>query len=149
MTKTTSGESVQSAQDAAALPRALRIMVVDDDRDAVLTLTTLLRHEGHEVWAVYRAGDVQLAVKHFDPDVVFLDIGLPDGSGYALAEGIRKEGGYDNERPLLIAITGLYKESSHYSLSKAAGFHHFVTKPFAFDHILSLIAPLTLPQAGR
>ena len=47
----------------------------------VLTLMTLLRHEGHEVRGLHRAQDVMPAVKDFDPDVVVIDVALPDGSG--------------------------------------------------------------------
>ena len=82
----------------------LRILVVDDERDMVLTLTTLLRHEGHVVEAVYRAQDVMRAVKDFDPDVVLVDIALPDGSGYGIAEHIRRRAG--TQRPMIIALTG-------------------------------------------
>ena len=116
-------------------------MVVDDDRDAVTTLRTILVDEGHEVWGVYRAGDVKLAVEHFDPDVVLLDIGLPDGSGYALAHEIRVQRG--EERPTLIAVTGLYIEGPDKSMSKAVGFNHFLTKPYAIDQLVALIRPLT------
>ena len=117
-------------------------MVVDDDRDTVLTLKEILRDEGHEVWGVYRAGDVPLGVKHYDPDVVMLDIALPDGSGYALADTIRAQCGRD--RPMIIALSGLYRERSDKSVSKAIGIDHFLTKPFAIDHLLELIKPLTL-----
>jgi DNA-binding response OmpR family regulator len=141
MTKTL-GESVQPGQDLTGLPRSLRIMVVDDDRDMVLTLKTILRDEGHEVWGVYRAGDVQLGVKHFDPDVLMLDIALPDGSGYALADSIRAQCGRD--RPMIIALTGLYREGPDKSISKSIGIDHFLTKPFATDRLLELITPLTL-----
>src|SRR5688572_28388256 len=112
-----SAESAQLGQPQTPLPRRLRIMVVDDDRDSVLTLKTILAEEGHEVWGVYRAGDVKLGVQHFDPDVVLLDIGLPDGSGYALAEEIRAQ--FGRTRPVLIALTGLYREGPDKSLSKA------------------------------
>ena len=117
-------------------------MVVDDDRDSVLTLKTILAEEGHEVWGVYRAGDVKLGVQHFDPDVLLLDIGLPDGSGYALAQEIRTQCG--PTRPMLIALTGLYREGPDKSLSKAIGFDHFVTKPYDVAHLVKLIQPLAL-----
>jgi DNA-binding response OmpR family regulator len=141
------GESVQTdTQARSALPRRLRIMVVDDDRDSVATLKTLLGEEGHEVWGVYRAGDVKLGVQHFDPDVVLLDIGLPDGSGYALAQDIRAITG--KPRPVLIALTGLYREGPDKSMSKAVGFDHFITKPYDVSYLLKVIAPLALKSAS-
>ena len=123
----------------------LRILIVDDERDMVLTLATLLRHEGHVVEAVYRAQDVMRAVKDFDPDVVVLDIALPDGSGYGIAEHIRRAG---SKRPMIIAQTGIYKRPPHDQLSRIVGCDHFLTKPFEIDQLLRLIAPLTL-ESGR
>ena len=140
-------ESSPAGEPQAPLPRRLRIMVVDDDRDSVLTLKTILGDEGHEVWGVFRAGDVKLGIQHFDPDVVLLDIGLPDGSGYALAEEIRAQIGRD--RPMLIALTGLYREGPDKSLSKAIGFDHFVTKPYDVAHLLHLIRPLALQKKTK
>ena len=139
-----SGESVSSALNAAT--RGLRVLVVDDDADMVVTLQTILRDEGHEVWGVYRAGDVKVGLKHFDPDVVILDIGLPDGSGYALAEEVRAE--FGPHRPLLIAITGLYREDRDNPLFKSIGFDHFLTKPFVIEALLKMIEPRRLPRAG-
>ena len=116
----------------------LRVLVVDDDRDLVLTLSTLLRSEGHDVWGLHRAADVDIGVRHFNPDVVVLDIGLPDGSGYALATAIRANS--KSKRPLLIALTGLYRERVGMPVSKAAGIDHFVTKPYDVSDLLALIA---------
>ena len=125
-------------------PRSLRILIVDDERDTVLTLMTLLRHEGHEVWTLYKAKDVLRAMKHFDPDVVLLDIGLPDGSGFDVAEQIRRA--FGRARPMLIAVTGLYKQGVDKSEVEAVGFDHFITKPFETDLLLRLMAPLQMPQ---
>ena len=125
-------------------PRSLRVLVVDDERDMVLTLMTILRHEGHEIWTLYKAKDVLRAMKHFDPDVVLLDIGLPDGSGFNVAEQIRRA--YGRARPMLIAVTGLYKQGVDKSEVEAVGFDHFITKPFETDLLLRLIAPLQMPQ---
>jgi len=121
--------------------RKLRIIVVDDEHDTVMTLMTLLRHEGHEVWGLYQARDVIHGVRDFDPDVVLLDIALPDGSGYAIAEQIRRRHG--PKRPMVIALTGVYKRAPHDELSRIVGCDHFLTKPFEIDQLLKLIAPLS------
>jgi DNA-binding response OmpR family regulator len=126
--------------------RGLRILVVDDERDTVMTLISLLQDEGHQVEGLYRAQDVLLKVKEFDPDVVVIDIALPDGSGYALAEDIRRRKGH--QRPLLIALTGIYKRPPHDQLSRIVGCDHFLTKPFAIDDLRKLIAPLSRLESG-
>jgi DNA-binding response OmpR family regulator len=64
------------------VPRSLRIIVADDERDTVLTLTMILRDEGHDVQAAYNGSRVLPLVREFDPDVVMLDIALPEKSGY-------------------------------------------------------------------
>ena len=129
-----------SPQPAKA-QRDLRILIVDDERDMVLTLATLLRDEGHVVEGAYRAQGVMRTVKDFDPDVVLLDIALPDGSGYAVAEDIRRRNG--RKRPMLIAVTGVYNRPPHDRLSQICGCDHFLAKPFGIDQLLTLIAPLT------
>jgi DNA-binding response OmpR family regulator len=121
--------------------RRLRILVVDDDRDMVLTLATLLRDEGHQVEEAYTAQAVMPAVKKFDPHVMLVDIALPDGSGYAIAEHIRRRSG---PQPLLIALTGVYNRPPHDRLSRVVGCDYFLTKPFDINQLLKLIAPLTL-----
>ncbi len=128
-----------------AAARPLRIMVVDDEPDTVVTLVTLLRDEGHDVHALYRAKDVVRGVEEYDPDVVLLDIALPDGSGYAVAEEVRRRRG--SKRPLMIAVTGLYKRPPHDRLSRIVGCDHFLTKPFEINELLQLIAPLSRPGA--
>lgn len=128
-----------------AAARPLRIMVVDDEPDTVVTLVTLLRDEGHDVHALYRAKDVVRSVDEYDPDVVLLDIALPDGSGYAVAEEVRRRRG--SKRPLMIAVTGLYKRPPHDRLSRIVGCDHFLTKPFEINELLQLIAPLNRPSA--
>jgi DNA-binding response OmpR family regulator len=125
--------------------RRLRIVVVDDDRDMVATLATLLQDQGHLVKGVYRAQEVMDTIKDVDPDVVLLDIALPDGSGYALAEQIRGRNG--SARPMVIALTGIYNRPPHDRLSRIAGCDYFLTKPFEFGELLRLIQPLTL-QSG-
>jgi|SRR5687768_11178239 len=121
------------------MPTPKRILIVDDERDLVLTLAMLLRDEGHQVRGLHLAQDVMPAVKEFDPDVVVIDVALPDGSGYAIGEQIRAR--YGPGRPLAIAVTGVYMRPPHGQLARIVGCDHFVTKPFDTNHRLNLIAP--------
>ena len=142
---TSSAVSYSGKREPSKASRSLRILVVDDDQDMVLTLATLLRDEGHLVEGVHRAQEVMPAVKKLDPDVVLVDIALPDGSGYSIAENIRRRAG--SSRPMLIAVTGIYNRPPHDRLSRIVGCDHFLTKPFEIDEVLKLIEPLTL-QSG-
>ena len=116
----------------------LRILVADDERDTVYTLMQLLRHDGHDTRGVYKGGDVMPLLESFDPDVVLLDIAMPDASGWDVARDIRRR--YGERRPLLIAISGLYKQSADHILGTMAGFNHFVAKPYDPAALLRLIS---------
>lgn len=119
------------------VPRRLRILVVDDEHDTVLTLMELLREEGHETRGVYKGTDVMAALDAFDPDAVLLDISMPGMSGWEVARVIRAAHG--EKRPLLIALSGVYKLASDHILGELAGFNHYIAKPYDPSVLLALI----------
>jgi DNA-binding response OmpR family regulator len=118
--------------------RPLRVLVVDDNRDEVLTLMEIVRDEGHEARGVYGGRDVLDAVREFNPDVVLLDIGLPDRNGYDIARKIVQQ--YEEQRPRLVAVTG-WKKSSDRMLAQMAGFDHHIAKPYAASEIVAVLKP--------
>lgn len=119
--------------------RALRILLADDDRDATLSLSTLLKLEGYEVRHVYDGNATLEAVREFEPDIVLVDIGMPKLSGYDVARHIRER--YGKERPVLVALTG-WKQASDRILATLAGFQHHVAKPYDPGALLALIRKL-------
>jgi len=123
--------------------KELRILIADDDRDAALTLMTLLRDEGHDVRAVHKGRQALDAVAEFQPDVVLLDIALPELSGWEVARAIK---GRYRKHPLIVGISGEYKSRSDSILSEIIGFDHYLTKPYAIADLVALIAPLRLPK---
>ena len=118
-------------------PQRLRVLVADDEHDTVLTLMELLREEGHETRGVYQGTDVMAAMDAFDPDAVLLDISMPGMSGWEVARAIRAE--YGEKRPLLIAISGVYKLAADQILGKLAGFNHYIAKPYDPSVLLALL----------
>jgi DNA-binding response OmpR family regulator len=128
-----------SAEHADAPRAELRVLVVDDERDAVLTLVALLRDDGYDARGAYRGKEVLDLIRDFAPHAVLLDIGMPDVNGYEVARQIRQRWG--NVAPLLIAVTG-WKQSSDRMLATMAGFDHHVAKPYDPQALLSLLAPL-------
>ena len=114
-----------------------RILVADDDKDTVLSLTALLREEGYNVRGVYRGSEVLQAVFHFAPDIVLLDIGMPHMSGYDVARTLRER--YGSARPVLIAVTGRAGALDR-AQSQAAGFEDHVVKPYDPRALLELLA---------
>ena len=142
------GESVLH-EGGAVPPRALRILIADDDRDSVLMLMMLFRHEGDAVRGIYNGRSVMEAVVDFDPDVLLLDIELPGLSGWEVARTLRQTRG--EVRPMLIGISGEYKQTSDRVLSQILGFDDYLVKPYEFSDLLALIAPLrsSEPQQKR
>jgi DNA-binding response OmpR family regulator len=130
--------------------RRLRIVLADDDRDATLSLATLLKLEGYEVRHVYDGGATLDAVREFEPDVVLVDIGMPKLSGYDVARHVRER--YGKQGPVLVALTG-WKQASDKILATLAGFHHHVAKPYDPGQLLELIRRLERdlgrPDSGR
>jgi DNA-binding response OmpR family regulator len=140
------GESGHS-EGAARGPKSLRVLLADDDQDSTLMLMMLLREEGDEVRAVYSGSKVMGAVLDFDPDAVILDIEMPGLSGWEAARKIRARFGTD--RPLVIGLSGEYKQGSDRILSRILGFNHYLLKPYDFSDLLRLLAPLRYPDADE
>jgi CheY-like chemotaxis protein len=137
-----SSDSSQTAPSAALRP--LCIVVADDDGDAVLSLKMLLREEGHEVHAAYDAKLTLDQVLRHDPDALLLDIALGRGSGFEVAHTIRARHG--DTRPMIIGISGVYKQGSDRILADINGFNHYLVKPYDPEALIALLAPLRLPQ---
>jgi len=127
----------------AQAKRRLRIVVADDDRDAVVTLATILQHEGHDVREVYRGSEVLRMVREFDPDVALIDIGMPGMTGYDVARELRQI--FGGRRPKLIAVTG-WKKASDRIAAQIAGFDHHLAKPFETDALLALLSEVPAHQ---
>lgn len=119
--------------------RRLRILVADDDRDTVVTLSSILQDEGHEVIEVYRGDAVLELARRYKPDTALLDIGMPGLTGFEIARELR-----DNLRdacPVLIAVTA-WKQKSAREMGKLVGFSHYLTKPYAIEELLDILASL-------
>ena len=130
-------------------PRPLRVLIVDDNRDSLLTLGMLCRSEGMEVQMLRRGGEVPAAVAQFVPDVILLDIGMPDRSGFDVAEELTEH--YGEHRPLLIAVTA-YSSEKEREMARLSGFHHFIAKPYDPQTLLRrliLLKPLVSRGGSR
>ncbi|GAB2503797.1 ATP-binding protein [Lysobacter humi (ex Lee et al. 2017)] len=131
-----SGPAPADATAERPAGRAQRVLVVDDNEDAAQTLATLLGFDGH---AVRCAGDGPAALAHldgFEPDIAFLDIGLPGMSGYELAARLRARPGGAGMR--LVALTGWGREEDR-DRARDAGFDHHLTKPVDPQALLALL----------
>ena len=125
--------------------RPLRVLLADDDRDATLSLSTLLKLEGYEVRHVYDGDATLNAVREFEPDLVLIDIGMPKLSGYDVARELRER--YGKAGPMLVALTG-WKQASDRILATLAGFDHHVAKPYDPGALLALIRRFEQERGG-
>ena len=105
----------------------------------VLSLTALLRGEGHEAIGVHHGADVVDTVGDFAPDALLLDIGLPSQNGYEIARILRER--YGSARPIIVAITG-QKRPAERLLADMAGFDFHFTKPFEPKELLATLSSL-------
>jgi len=101
-----------------------RVLVADDNRDSADSLEVLLSILGHEVTVAYDGPSALKAAAACAPDVVLLDIGLPQIDGYEVAKRIR-ERGVDT---LLVAVTG-WAHAEDKRKAFEAGFDVHLTKP--------------------
>lgn len=113
--------------------RPLRILIVDDNVEAALSLAELFQINGHQVEVAHDGHAALARTRAMNPEVMLLDIGLPGMDGYEVARTLRQEGFTDL---LLIAVSG-YREEAE---SKRSGFDHHCVKPVKFAALRELIA---------
>ena len=126
-------------------PTGLRVLLVDDNEDAAMLLSELLRMHGHHVVVVHNGAAALQARVTFVPDVALLDIGLPGMDGYELAKHLRAQ--QPAPRLRLIAITG-YGEAKDRLRSQAAGFDEHLVKPVDVERVCELLAASAAAALG-
>jgi CheY-like chemotaxis protein len=118
-----------------AVPR--RVLLVDDNVDAVSTLSTLLEWNRHEALPL---------VAEFQPEIVILDIGMAGMNGYEVAKAIRAMPGGGSY--VLVALTG-WGSVSDRERARAAGFDEHLTKPVDVARIEAILARSSPPRPDR
>ncbi|MGA2254804.1 MAG: ATP-binding protein [Thermoguttaceae bacterium] len=119
---------------------ALRVLVVDDNVDAANVLKMLVQEAGHLVRMAHTGPTALAAALDDRPDVMLLDIGLPELDGFEVAKRIRQEPLL--HKIVLVAVTG-YRQAADRQRVLEAGFDHYLVKPADFDmvrHILAAVA---------
>jgi len=137
-----------SGEERRDTNRPLRVLVADDDADTVKTLTVLLELEGHTVRAVHSGANVLPAIPTFRPDAIILDISIPGLSGYAVAQAVRHSF-TDMRRPLMIAISGMWKQAGDRLVAQQVGFDHYLVKPCDPREVVQLLHKLGRPSIQR
>jgi CheY-like chemotaxis protein len=130
---TGAAEPSAAAQEAAP---GRRILIADDNRAWVDSLASVLQSEGYTVFVAYGGREAVEMATDIRPDVVLLDIEMPEMSGYETARRLRAKLA---DHPLqIIAITVWGRESDR-AAARLAGFNHHLTKPLLFDQLVKVL----------
>jgi len=128
---------VRIAAETPTAIHALKVLVVDDNKDAADTVSMLLQMLGHDARLAHDGKEALRVALDYCPDVVLLDIGLPGADGFQVAKWIRREPALN--AVVLVALTGYGQESDRH-LSQEAEFDHHLVKPVEFAKIEAILA---------
>jgi PAS domain S-box-containing protein len=117
-------------------PRRMRVLVVDDNRDAADSMRMLLEASGQEARAVYDGASAIEIAESFRPQVILLDIGMPSMDGYQVVRALRARG--LSPAPIIAALTG-WGQDSDKKRTRDAGFDHHFTKPVAPEELMAFL----------
>ena len=130
------GSDGQVLGTAARPSAARRVLIVDDSADAAESLAMLLTVEGHEVRTARDGPTALAAADEFQPEVVFLDIGLPGMDGYEVARRLREHAG---PKPVFLAAVTGYGQEEDRCRADQAGFDAHLVKPASPGAIKDLL----------
>ncbi len=120
------------------VPRARKILVVDDSKSTVQVLSLFMQMEGMETSVAYDGEEAVRIASHFKPDMVFMDLGMPKMDGFEAARLLREK----HPDALLVALSGWGREEDR-RRSKDAGFDGHAVKPVAPNDLRRFLALLT------
>jgi CheY-like chemotaxis protein len=116
-----------------------RILVVDDSSDSAESLSLLLSIMGHEVFTALSGSSALLAVREHRPELVLLDVSMPDMDGYEVARRVRQDEALRGVR--LVALTG-WADAEDRRRSQEAGFDVHLVKPTDREALESLLSTI-------
>ena len=117
-----------------------RALIVDDDEDLVELISDALIADGRfELRTANNGFDAGMMVKEYHPDIIVLDVMLPDINGKEVCQRVRSDSSMDDVR--IICISGMVEQDKIQDL-KDAGADHFVQKPFEIDQLIERICRL-------
>lgn len=116
---------------------AFKIVVIDDNEDGRFMLRSLCELQGHEVVEAADGLEGVARTLEVEPDLAFVDIGLPGIDGYEVARRVRAK--FDGRSPYLVALSG-YGATEHREMAFAAGFDEHIAKPMALDQLAAVMS---------
>ncbi len=142
-TQSTAPEAARDSVPRRARAAACRALVVDDNRDAADSLGILLELLGAEARVVYDGAAALQAARDHRPEILFVDLGMPEMDGEEVARQMRQEPAFRDT--VLVAMTGWGQEEDR-RRSRVAGFDHHLVKPADLEALHGLLSSLRAPQ---
>jgi len=118
-------------------PVRRRVLVVDDNPEVADALALLVEALGHEVRVLYHGGDAMRTVRTYRPEVIFLDLGMPDVDGFEIARALA--GLPERQDMTVVALSGYGDDAVGRSVQEA-GFDHHLLKPARVDALDSILS---------
>ena len=144
------GKVEEAGLRPAARPRGARrpqdVLLVEDDPDGGASLKALLELDRHRVTVCRDGHSGLMRAREMKPEVIILDIALPDSSGYEIARLLRSDPSFSHT--LIIALTG-YGSVEDRRRAKEAGFDHHLTKPIEFPELRSVLSRSAPRDSGK
>ena len=139
-------DSAREPRGNAATQARHRILVADDNPDALESLALLLECDGHEVWKAANGAEAFELAEKCQPHLALLDIGMPVLDGYEAARRIRSETW--GKGMMLVALSG-WGQSSDVQRSRESGFDSHLVKPASFDALAQLLSRVPATTGGK
>ena len=130
-------EATTSSQTGAAVAERAtkRILLVDDDREIVESMKTVLESRGYQI-LVARDGNQGLVMAESEvPDLVVLDMMMPKRSGFLVLEKLRRS----SPDPMRVIMITANEGSRHKAYAEMLGVDDYIRKPFAMDRLLESV----------
>jgi two-component system CheB/CheR fusion protein len=119
--------------------QGLRILLIDDNQDVANSLSVWFKTIGHQVEIASNGARGISSAQTFKPDIILLDIGLPDMDGYQVARKLRDLS--DMRNVWIIALSGYDQKKNSFN-AESAGFDHYLMKPPNLNQLQELIGEL-------
>ena len=132
--------------DSHEKPAEKRCLIVDDNRDAAITLSQIVRLYGHETRVAFHGAAALAEAENFRPDVIFLDLRMPGIDGYEVCRRIRAEPW--GKSILIVGITGLSEVEDRVQCV-AAGFNEMFTKPVDMKVLKVILEICAMPARSE
>lgn len=118
------------------------ILIIDDESEICITLTRLLAMKGYQVSAAESGQEGLNLARKGDPDLIFVDLGLPDISGWDVARTIKNA----NRRAKVVLTTGRALQLTVVEAGER-GVDFILSKPFTFSDVLDALASLSVGES--